>query len=535
MNYSKVCFWCNKLIQFLDKCNIFHNLHTEKAIILLCDKNLKISNKNISVTALLTLVILNISSGFAQINGSSFSCLGDVKRYTTSKSGYKNWQVSGGNIVKNYSDSIDVEWISISNTFVKFKSLNEGTGLYDSSVVHVNVYPKIKPNVFGLKAVCVGGNYQYVYKFPSAEYKPNWQAINGILLSQTNADTALINWNTPGMGKIIISNTNNEICSTPDTINIAVITIPDMSIFGISKLCKGEMDIFSVDYADNYSYSWKSGSGKIFGDTNLFQAGIYWDNPGSDTISVTVVNNQSGCSRTFYKYVNIYEIPKVQLKKFDNICVSGDNIKLTGGTPEGGTYAGGYYVRDGYFNVAFAGVGKHLIVYSWRAPNGICTGSDTAYINVLPVPQVPKIYYENNILYTNINSGIQWYYNGIRIDEGNKKTLKPFATGYYSLTAKNAEGCFSEMSDSIYVSMSGVDAADSNSQYQLSTINGIIHLKCKSEVASVKIYNLLGNCEYEARPLTDNFDINIKLMKNAVYLIQLIFNNGESITVKYIS
>jgi hypothetical protein len=123
-----------------------------------------------------------------------------------------------------------------------------------------------------------------------------------------------------------------------------------------------------------------SGTGVSGGSFNPAVAGV-----GSHVItySFTDVN---GCTSTATQSITVQPLPTVSLTAFTPVCVNASAFTLTGGTPAGGTYSG-TGVSGGSFNPAVAGVGSHVITYSFTDANG-CTNSATQSITVNPLPTV---------------------------------------------------------------------------------------------------------------------------------------------------
>jgi len=69
------------------------------------------------------------------------------------------------------------------------------------------------------------------------------------------------------------------------------------------------------------------------------------------------------------------------------VCLNDEPFILTGATPEGGTYSGDG-VSDGVFYPALAGVGIHVITYTYVKPGTNCYGTCTFNIIVNPLPQI---------------------------------------------------------------------------------------------------------------------------------------------------
>ncbi len=101
------------------------------------------------------------------------------------------------------------------------------------------------------------------------------------------------------------------------------------------------------------------------------------------TYSVVVTNPTNGCTGTDVIVITIGTVPNVNLALGQSTCCVTDPIfTLTGGTPPGGTYTGPG-VSAGNFNPAAAGVGGHLIVYTYS--NG-CQGQDAQWMTVTTCP-----------------------------------------------------------------------------------------------------------------------------------------------------
>jgi len=107
--------------------------------------------------------------------------------------------------------------------------------------------------------------------------------------------------------------------------------------------------------------------------------------PGEYTLTVTTA---AGCSDTDKVVVGTdTEVPTVTAGMYGPLCVDAPAITL-GGTPSGGIWSGTGVsaVNGGYqFNPATAGVGSHLLTYSFTSTNG-CTGTATTTIDVIGLP-----------------------------------------------------------------------------------------------------------------------------------------------------
>ena len=154
-----------------------------------------------------------------------------------------------------------------------------------------------------------------------------------------------------------------------------------MSISSSSgELCKGDSVQLEVHGAETYQWF---PSSSLSSETDS----IVWAKPITTTqYSVVGTESGSGCTQTKVIAITVYSKPNVVLGNFSNQCLNGSNVTLNSGSPVGGTYSG-----DGVtglsFNPSVAGVGQHIIKYSYSDIHG-CAASDTSSILVFSSPTV---------------------------------------------------------------------------------------------------------------------------------------------------
>ncbi len=128
----------------------------------------------------------------------------------------------------------------------------------------------------------------------------------------------------------------------------------------------------------NGTYSGTGVSGTSF---NPSVAGV-----GTHTITYTYTN-AGGCTRSATGTITVYALPTVTLSLPDtDACVSETSVSLSGGSPAGGTYSfNGTTITT--FDASTAGVGTHLITYTYQDGNG-CENTATDDIIVRDLPTV---------------------------------------------------------------------------------------------------------------------------------------------------
>ncbi len=137
--------------------------------------------------------------------------------------------------------------------------------------------------------------------------------------------------------------------------------LPAAQISGNLSFCEGGETTLTASGGTNYTWS----SGEI---TAAIVVGA------ADDYSVTVTDN-NGCTDTESVTVIVNNLPTVELElEIDTFCINETTIELIGGTPLGGAYSG-LGIMGNIFNPSTAGVGTHLITYTYVDTNG-CENSD---------------------------------------------------------------------------------------------------------------------------------------------------------------
>ena len=124
-----------------------------------------------------------------------------------------------------------------------------------------------------------------------------------------------------------------------------------------------------------------SGPGVTGSEFDPVAAGV-----GTHTITYTFTDI-NGCVDIAADDIEVFDSPIVSLSLTDAIaCVSANSLTLSGGQPSGGTYSGPT-VSGNTFNPSAAGIGAHLITYSYTTNEG-CTVDANQYLIVNALPQI---------------------------------------------------------------------------------------------------------------------------------------------------
>ena len=135
------------------------------------------------------------------------------------------------------------------------------------------------------------------------------------------------------------------------------------------EVCEGN----SVNFADlsggvpiTWDWTFEGGNPATSTETNPM---VTYDVAGTYDVELTVHDGVETTSTIMENYISVLEYPNTTLAPFDIACVQWADLELAGGLPEGGVYSG-EFVENGIFHPATAGIGDHIIIYSYTNDAG---------------------------------------------------------------------------------------------------------------------------------------------------------------------
>lgn len=176
------------------------------------------------------------------------------------------------------------------------------------------------------------------------------------------------------------------------------------------QICQGTTVEFTDESIGNittWEWVFEGGIPATSGEINPV---VFYPEPGFWNVTLTISNDVYSDTWTEAGFMEVFANPAVSLQPFEPVCENDDPILLTGGLPEGGEYAG-TGVENGVFYPQLAGLGDHLISYSYVDINGCigvadqtltvenCTGQSEITglkTNVYPNPTSGEVFINSN-------------------------------------------------------------------------------------------------------------------------------------------
>jgi hypothetical protein len=154
----------------------------------------------------------------------------------------------------------------------------------------------------------------------------------------------------------------------------------------------------TVNSAVTFTQSPSICAGEVFtvGTSTYTSSGTYTD----------LLVSSAGCDSTVTTVLTVNPLPTVALAAFANpFCLQTASYVLSGGSPAGGTYSGAGISSSPDFSPTVAGLGNHVITYSFTDANA-CSSSATQSLTVTDCTGLEELGLASLVsLYPNPNNG----------------------------------------------------------------------------------------------------------------------------------
>lgn len=323
----------------------------------------------------------------------------DLTDYSQSCDTIRNWQVlfngsvcapntAGYNFVGGTSAtsvSPQIEFTNPGNYTIQLTVSNE-CGISNATIpVVIRKTPEVAINP--IPQVCENTAFS-----PVATALSCTSPISGYAWSFPGASPATANTLNPGQityatgGTYNLQLTVTNACGAtivPATITVNPNPLPVNPAVN-TPICSGSTANFSSDFTPGLSYNWTgpnsytNANGNFnLTNTTVSQSGMYY-----------VFGILNGCPSPLDSVELIVNpTPVANAGPNQNFCANNAPFQLTG-TPVGGTWTGTGVSPTGLFSPVTAGVGTHILSYSYTVPGTGCTDSTNKTVIVVPLPVV---------------------------------------------------------------------------------------------------------------------------------------------------
>jgi len=171
----------------------------------------------------------------------------------------------------------------------------------------------------------------------------------------------------------------------------------------MTDICEMDMVTFTdLSSGDITSWEWTFEGGDPATSTEQNPMVTYNDQ-GEYDVELTVSDGTNSNTMLMEDFISVLMTPPAMLLPLDDVCVGWPAFELTGGSPAGGEYSGPG-VSNGWFDPAVAGLGTHIITYTYTASNG-CDNSDEQPLLVDPCTGIDEFEAGKISIYPNPSNG----------------------------------------------------------------------------------------------------------------------------------
>jgi len=295
------------------------------------------------------------------------------------------WHLDGGDISGATNQTYGAQ-PGVPGTYDYTVTVTNAQGCENTSPVHtLTVHPLPTVDAGGGEAECID----------HAPWNLSGQTPTGGLWTGDGiTDGALGTFDpaTAGAGAHVITYTYTDPitgCVNSDTKTVTVWDLPAVEAGGDEEGCED---------GSPWNLSGESPSGGTWAGPGIINASLGTFDPADPGAGVGVhvvtytYTDTNGCVNSDAKNVTVHALPNVDAGGDEEGCLDDAPWNLSGESPSGGTWSGDG-ITDGFLGTfdpadPSAGVGAHLITYTYTDPITSCVNSDTKTVTVHDIPTV---------------------------------------------------------------------------------------------------------------------------------------------------
>ena len=316
------------------------------------------------------------------------------------------WQVTGGLIIADNGSSIDVDWVAEGNQTITVTISNPGTNCEKTIEKVVTVEYDPNPAISGDAIVCE--DEVEIYSTPyNAGSSYVWTVTGGIITSGQNSNVITVEWTTPGVQQITVTESNaSGNCVAVAILEVTVYETPAAD--GIVRLDGGNVkhacEGYTYDYGtnaanpQNFDWHWQVTGGQFETPNDQPEVSVKWTLTGNQLITVTITTPGTDCELIVEEVVAVTPTPQPNIDGAVVACINKDHVYQTTYVP-GNTYVWEItpsnvfapitgYPNSNVIEVKWIQPGLHTVTLTETSQGGDCetTVSIQVQVNLIPEP-----------------------------------------------------------------------------------------------------------------------------------------------------
>ncbi len=307
------------------------------------------------------------------------------------------------------------------------------------------------------------------------------------------------------------------------SIAVNIIVFPENTITGPDKVKPDIEYEYSVSDKPYITYDWQINAGEIISKVDSNSIKVKWNNPYEGSLKLYYLTDY-GCLDSANAFSVTYDTivkPHITPITKTKVCKGVPVIFDAGAGYKAYQWSTGSTTR---FDTVYS-AGLYWAVL--RDDNNVIHFTDSVFVTLMPLPQIPSVSVNGNILTsTEEDLSYQWYLNGTPIPHAIKKSYTAIEDGFYQIELRNKNNC-TNISDSTYVTVTSV--AENSNDFSYIFVENLLELKSNVPFA-VNIYNIMGEEIYNSNKEHLIF-IDLSEYAKGVYFAYIRFLNSPNIQI----
>lgn len=385
---------------------------------------------------------------------------------------------------------------------------------YDTIELEVNPLPIFTTS--SNSPICVNDSLELS---ATGSYNFLWWGPQGF--QSTDQNTGKANTSTANAGTYYIEAKSNKSCTTLDTIDVIINTLPDVSINGSTAVCEGASMVLRASGA--LTYQWTKDD-----EASTDSATYFVMNMGaSDAATYRVMGtDKNGCTKWDERVVTKLDLPTANISVTDTVC-EGLGLTMTAQTNgQNYSWSGPAGLKSGDLVTSIMAETKHSGIFKFTtySSDGCMLELEKRAV-VLPKPSISLIKQGNNLLASDGYNNYTWSLNGKEIKQGPSRIFTADTIGTYTVTVEGSNGCMAT-SNPIGLASLGIEDLTNDLNLFPNPMKDVIHVQSNSRIESIQVLDVMGRIVLSKSLKENSISLDVHQLPAGQYLIRVQMQDG---------